>query len=224
MHAWIFLSIAFAALPSERSSPLTLVWHDSSRLFPSVGLSRLAEEMEELFRENGLLVRFHAAAEGENLQKIPEPRVNAIVLPEGDPRFGLASTALAAAHGQRGGKYSIFVSYSGVRRALGHRTSGTSPRQIMEMGRALARVVAHEVVHVLAPEGGHAESGLMSRNLTREALLADAIDLDERSLDRARVALTAWVDRSHRPKFSVLAQPLRAIVAPEVDAPCPFAK
>jgi hypothetical protein len=221
MPAWVFLSVALAALPSAPARALTLVWHDSSRLFPAVGLPRLAEEMERLFLENGLLVRFHAAAESENLQKIPEPRVNAIVLPDHDTRFGLAPRAMAAAHGQRGGKYVIFISYSGVRRALGHRTSESSPRQIVEMGRALARVVAHEVIHTLAPELGHADSGLMSRNLTRDALLADAIDLDEPSLERARVALTAWVHGSRRSKLPVLARPLRAIVPLEVEPPFP---
>jgi hypothetical protein len=224
MHAWIFLPIALTALPSTPTPALTLVWHDSSRLFPPAGTFRLAEEMERLFFDNGLLVRFHAAKESENLLKIPEPRVNAVVLPDEDPRLGLGRSAMAVAHGRRGGKYSIFVSYSAVRRALGHRGSENSPRQIMELGRALSRVVAHEVVHVLAPERGHAESGLMSRNLTRDDLLADAIDLDGPSLERARVALTAWVHRSARPELSVLERPLQAIVPPEVEAPCSFAK
>jgi hypothetical protein len=228
MAAWIFLPLAFAALPPEPTPTLTLVWHDSAHVFPAVGLDHLGDEMEALFRENGLSVSFHAASENEDLRTIPEPRVNAIVLPEEDRRFGLPPNTMAAAYGARGEKYSIFVFYPGVRRTLGHSESQLSPRHVAELSRALARIVAHEVVHALAPERGHADSGLMSGSLTREALLADAIDLDGPSLARASDALKGWGNRppalTGSSKFPVPAAPLRSIVIPEVQPTCPFAR
>ena len=224
MAAWIFLPLAFAALPPEPTPTLTLVWHDSAHLFPAVGLRRLGDEMEALFRENGLAVTFHAASENEDLRTIPEPRVNAIVLPGEDWRFGLPPNTMAAAYGERGEKYSIFVFYPGVRRTLGHRESQLSPRHVAELTRALARIVAHEVVHVLAPERGHADSGLMSGRLTREALLADAIDLDGSSLARATATMREWGSLTGCSKFPIPTGSLRSIVRPEVPPTCPFAR
>jgi hypothetical protein len=192
MAAWIFLTLAFAPLAPPPTGTLTLVWHDSTRQFPEAGLDRLATEMEELFGDNGLSVTFRAASENEDLRRIPEPRVNAIVLPGEDWHLPLPPNTMAAAHGERGEKYSIFVFYPGVRRTLGHRDSETSPRHVAELARALARIVAHEVVHVLAPERGHSESGLMSRRLTRHELLADAIDLDGPSLACLADTMKTW--------------------------------
>jgi hypothetical protein len=196
----------------ERVPTLTLVWHDSGHLFAAAGLAKLAEETESLFRAHGLSVRFHAAAENENLKRIPEPRINAVLLPD-DQRFGLPPNTMAAALGERGGKYGIFVFYASVRRTLGYRPSESSPRHILELARALSRIVAHEVVHTLAPERGHAESGLMTKKLTRDLLLADRIELDGRSLDLAVAAMRAWwtpARTSELPAF-------RSIFGPEVS-------
>lgn len=223
MAPWFFLALAVAPLDEEPT--LTLVWHDSSHLFPPSGLALLAEEMETLFRQNGLSVRFHAAAENEDLRGIPEPRVNAVVIPGEDRRFGLPRNTMAAALGERGESYSIFVFYPGVRRTLGYHETRTSPRQIAELSRALARVVAHEVIHVLAPERGHAESGLMSGKLTREKLLADGIELDLSSRESAGARIEALGSSSAaRSKFPIPAGPLRSIVRPEVQPTCPSAK
>jgi len=230
MAAWIFLAFAFVPLAKEPAPALTLVWHDSTHQFPPAGLVRLAAEMETLFRENGLSLTFLAAGKHQDLWTIPEPRVNAIVLPGEDRRFGLPPNAMAAAFGERGEKYGIFVFLPSVRRTLGHRESATSPRHLAELSRALARIVAHEVVHVLAPDGGHAESGLMSERLTRGELLAEAIVLDGASRERASAAIRAmkeWAGPTPptgSSKFPIPAVPLRSIVRPEVRPTCPFAK
>jgi hypothetical protein len=199
MVAWVFLSLALAPLAPEAAPTLTLVWHDSTQQFPEAGLARLADEVEALFRRNGLSVTFHVAGKNENLRLIPEPRVNAIVLSGDNRRFGVPPNTMAAAHGAKGGKYSIFVFYPGVRRTLGHRDGQTSPRHLAELTLALARIVAHEVVHVLAPERGHAESGLMSGRLTRVELLADTIVLDGPSLARAMAVMKEWSCRTGPP-------------------------
>lgn len=224
MAAWVFLALAFTPEAPEPATTLTVVWHDSEKLFPTIALDRLAAEMEGLFRENRLSVRFHPAAEYEDLRKVPEPRVNVIVLPREERRFGLPSNAMAAAFGEKGERYGIFVSFPGVRRTLGHGERETSPRHLAELARALARIVAHEVVHVLAPENGHADSGLMSGKLTREELLADDIDFDGPSLARATAAMNQWGCETRSSKFPIPAEPLRSIFPPEVQPSCPSAR
>jgi hypothetical protein len=223
MTAWVFLALAFAPLAAEEAPTLTVVWHDSTKQFPTAGLAGLAREVEALFRQNGLSVTFHAASDNENLLLIPEPRVNAIVMP-GDHRFGLPPYTMAAAHGERGEKYGIFVFYDGVRRTLGHHDGRSSPRHLAELSRALARVVAHEVIHALAPERGHADAGLMSGRLTREELLADAIDLDAPSLEGAASGIREWGLTAGSSKFPIPAAPLRSIVRPEVQPLWPFVR
>ncbi len=201
MAAWIFLMLAVPSPAPEPPAPsLTLVWHDSSRLFPAVGLARLSEEIEALFRENGLSVRFHAAVENEDLKTIPEPRINAVVLPGEDRRFGLPANAMAVTLGTKGTKRGIFVFYPGIRRTLGHRESERSPRHLSELARALARVVAHEVVHALAPERGHADSGLMTEKLTREELLSERIALDSSSLEHLTHTMRLLSDSLRPPR------------------------
>jgi hypothetical protein len=222
MLAWIFQTIAFAPLAPAPTPTFTLVWHDSAHLFPDAGLARLGGEMEALFRRNGLSITFHAAREHEDLLSIPEPRVNAVVVPREDWRFGLPPNTMAATLGEKGAKYTIFVFYPGVRRTLGYREDVTSPRQVAELSRALARVVAHEVIHVLAPERGHAESGLMSGNLGREELLADSIVLDPRSRESARDRIEALGSSlAAGSKFPIPERTSRSIVAPEVPFLCP---
>ncbi len=182
MAAWFFLALAAVPLATKPIPTLTLVWHDSMRLFPKEGLAQLGNEIEALFSERGLSVRFHAAMENEDLRKIPEPRVNAVVLPD-EGRFVVPTNSMAMAFGERGGKWGIFVFYAGVRRTLGYRENEGSPRHTFELARALARIMAHEVVHVLAPERGHADTGLMTEKLTRVNLLADRIALDSSSVE-----------------------------------------
>ena len=62
------------------------------------------------------------------------------------------------------------------------------------LARAMARVLAHELVHVVAPERGHAASGLMARQLTRHLLLRRKIELDIVSRTSARAAIENLVD------------------------------
>jgi hypothetical protein len=52
------------------------------------------------------------------------------------------------------------------------------PAERVGFARALGRVVAHEVVHVILGRGGHARRGLMSPSLGRAALLGASIDVD----------------------------------------------
>jgi hypothetical protein len=51
--------------------------------------------------------------------------------------------------------------------------------QTRELGIALGKVAAHELIHTMAPELPHAESGLMSANLGRSTLISGTLAVDE---------------------------------------------
>jgi hypothetical protein len=55
-------------------------------------------------------------------------------------------------------------------------------------GRAMARVIAHEIYHILAETTGHEEDGLAKAKLTFRDLTAPGIDLSPASLQRIRAA------------------------------------
>jgi hypothetical protein len=68
---------------------------------------------------------------------------------------------------------AVWVFLSSVRWTLGHPVPGgpLNPRQEREVALALARVVAHEVVHAIAPDEPHSQGGLLNHSLNRAFLL-----------------------------------------------------
>jgi hypothetical protein len=52
------------------------------------------------------------------------------------------------------------------------------------LGRALARVIAHELFHILAQTGEHDHTGIAQSKLTFQDLLSDKFDLSPTSLER----------------------------------------
>ena len=83
------------------------------------------------------------------------------------------------------GPRSIFLSVGAVGRALGWPGAGgrrAGPKEgpaAVRFGRALGRVLAHELVHAIAPDCPHTGSGLMSARLTRWMLTSPEADFDE---------------------------------------------
>lgn len=56
------------------------------------------------------------------------------------------------------------------------------------LGRALARVIAHEIYHILAETTDHADTGVAKAQMTFKDLTADGFDLSPTSLQRIRAA------------------------------------
>ena len=65
------------------------------------------------------------------------------------------------------------------------------PMREAVFGRALARVVAHEIYHILAETTEHEEAGLAKAQLTFRDLTAERFDLSPASLQRIRAAYRA---------------------------------
>jgi hypothetical protein len=187
----ISMLLSPASSPARESPTLTVVWSDFYGLFPGNALELLGDELHRLFQTNGMSVRLHRPSIGENLLLIPEPRVHAIVTGADGSRFGLGRDTMAAIVGERNKRFNVFVFFPALRRTLGH-GADPSPRRTMDLTRAMARVIAHELVHVLAPERGHSETGLMSRKLTRRLLLSETIELDRSSYLAAKARLESF--------------------------------
>jgi hypothetical protein len=68
-------------------------------------------------------------------------------------------------------------------------SGGDIARANLLMGRALGRVLAHEVVHMLAKSGKHGDDGVAKRSLSGAQLIAPELRLDAGDLDRMRTGL-----------------------------------
>jgi hypothetical protein len=167
------------ALPTGRVD-LEIVWFDPHGLMRH-GVDRLADDVRAVFRTIGVEVAFsRGGLYGDGLV----PQVPVILLPEdtvpnrpGPPVMGLVRRDDSPSR-------AVWVFHDAVRRVLRQprRARGDTAPSPWDgaFARAVARVVAHEVVHAVAPDEPHADTGLMRHALGRELLLAKRAPLDPR--------------------------------------------
>jgi hypothetical protein len=169
---------ALLASPREglpRPADLSLVWYDPSGALAD-GFPALADEARSIFRSLGVEAswRVGGAYGGAAIPEVPvillvhDPmkrrrpeRVLGLVVPDQEP--------------QR----AVWVFLENLRLTLGSPAS-LDPRGVDALGRALGRVVAHEVVHAIAPDAPHAGDGLMRHALSRNFLLGPKAAVDAR--------------------------------------------
>lgn len=173
------------------SHPVHLLWYDPYGLMPARAYEAIRAEVENVFHRTGLDVRVIAPRLGENILQIPEPAIRAVLHPAEPGSWGLDPSVMAAAVGTRDTGYSIFVFHPAVLRVLSARPSRGAPPDTT-LARAMGRILAHELVHVLAPGRGHARFGLMAETLSLEVLTGAGVVLDLESLRLARAAASDY--------------------------------
>lgn len=182
----LLLASALVTGAEARTPVVDLVWSDPYGLFPRGARDVLRDEVARFSSVIGISLGVVVLGESAAETLAGAPRIYVTLRPGGARHWGLEDQVMAVSVGERGGGHAVFVFVDAVRRTLGQHSAKFSPRNRVELTRALARVVEHELVHVLAPDRGHAVSGLMSRQLTRKLLLKRRIELDLTSLVRAR--------------------------------------
>lgn len=155
---------------------LHLVWLDLAGVTPGVdAIAR--EEASSVLEEMGTQPRWRrgrvtdAAREGE----VRVVLVDRLLVDPDTKRPILGATAA-----EKRAYPVVWVHLAGVRATLGQpvRSAGViSLRERRDLGLAVGRVVAHEVVHVVAPVLSHGR-GLMSHALTRGALTSPRISFE----------------------------------------------
>lgn len=178
--------------PFPEPAPTLLVrLYDPYRLLSRTVRNRLQEEAAEAFRRSGATVEFVTRG---------GPRViPATLYPEIPTNWQVAPQALGVAVGAPGGRRSVFLSVGAAERALGWRgatraANAVGGRPAVRLGTALGRVLAHELLHTIAPDCPHTRTGLMAANLSRRALVAPGVGFDrtaERYLQRGLAAFGA---------------------------------
>lgn len=183
-----------AGVPPDDPPSLPVNLHDPDGLLSPSALEQLREETAAAFRRSGAVVLFVAAPQGR--------AVSATLYPEIPKHWRVHRHALGVAVGAPKEGRSVFLSVGAAKRALGLRRSGRRAWPghgpwARRLGRALGRVLAHELVHAVAPDCPHTHGGLMSARLSRRLLLAPGVGFDETAQRHLRRAV-AEIRRSRR--------------------------
>lgn len=104
---------------------------------------------------------------------------------------------------------TIWVYVPTVARALGFELDSvaTSLESQRRLGLALGRVLAHEIVHLLAPHVQHADTGIMRRQLHAASLTRGRAALDAECLAALAAGARAWREAGGPPRLAGLRRP-----------------
>jgi hypothetical protein len=206
------LSLAAAPLAAEVDSAppdpvLHLVWVDPTDVATGSELAARAEA-ETLLSRMGVTVSWRRGTPGEQMQR---GEVWVILVGEGP---GSRSDLVVMGATKRGSVCpAIWVRVPNVRRALGVPRGpslfGLAGFERRLVSVAIGRVIAHEVVHAVAPSVLHG-TGLMAANLTRSQLRAPTIAVE------ADVALVVQASLRGSPAFAPAAA---GVLAAQADVP-----
>jgi hypothetical protein len=180
-----------------RPPALELLWFDPSRTLSSSATAVLAEEVREIFQGLGVEVGFRVAASDATYGESPIPEVPIILLKDDPIVSRRPSRVLGLVVRHQEPNRAVWAFLENVSWTLGldrNRDRPAAARDVA-LGLALARVVAHEVIHAMAPEEPHAKAGLMSHSMNRAFLLGDNAPLDARC---GRAFLSGLAARTER--------------------------
>ena len=166
------------ALPADSgAAPAAhLVWLDPSGI--GDGTAATAKpEVVSLMRGLGVAVSWRRG----NPHELARPGELRVILLNRPGTRDKGTSVLGATPAQADGEPHVWVHVPSVALALGiDRHDGEAmldPRSAHCLGIGLARVIAHEIVHAIAPELPHG-TGLMSMRLDRRMLTASTIPVD----------------------------------------------
>jgi len=172
MGALVSVALLFSSLAVAGPEPAAqVVWIDMAHT-PAAAEQVAQEEAERLLGQLGLSVRWRHGVPGD-------------VLAEGEFAVILLSSDRAARPGRfvlgacnsRSVTPRAWVFLSSLQWALSLPSLDT-PAEGSRLGTALGRIVAHEIVHAVAPGLQHARDGLMAPRLDRTALLQPQMAID----------------------------------------------
>ncbi|MGB6640862.1 MAG: hypothetical protein WBG67_08815 [Thermoanaerobaculia bacterium] len=170
----IILSLVPAFVVASTSPKLELALFDRVRLSPTM-LGEMEGEVQRVLvaRE----VEIHWLAAKNNLVSYsPRREIQVILSPSLPEAWGydesVMGAVLAPRREQPGGVIVVFPAR--VAQVVGARQyknfSDRLPRD-SRLARALGRVIAHEIIHVVAPEHGHGDDGIMHASQSHASLL-----------------------------------------------------
>ena len=191
-------------LPAPRLPALQLLWFDTTHTFSAPATDVLATEVRRIFRALGVDVAFRVAAPDSTYGDGPVPEIPIILLKDDPIALRRPSRVMGLVVRNQEPNRVVWAFLENVRWTLREGRDRELPAAGLDrdLGLALARVVAHEVIHAIAPDEPHSRNGLMSHAMNRTFLLSEKAPLDRRC---ARAFLTGLAARKPRVPKDVLA-------------------
>ena len=155
--------------PLATGPAVSLFWFDPREALPA-GHDAMQREVESIFRAMGVRVTWTRGGLGTMYGERKVPEIPVILLPRDPAGTRRDRRVMGLVIRDQEPRRAVWLFLDNVRWTLGQNTGlgkGLSKREAGELGRALARVVAHEVVHAIAPDEPHAHDGLMRHSLNR---------------------------------------------------------
>jgi hypothetical protein len=174
------LTLPFFSSPCFAGTDLSVVWHDNHNLAPS-SFEVMKRELESIFSDVGVSVSVHRGEVGR-YTRYSSPHIheiNVVLQPHYAGRWAIHADAMGAAVG--GYAYVFFPRIQSALGLTGKQDFKRNLRAKNLLGRALGRVVAHEIVHVIAPGYPHQSEGLMCASFSRRELRRHHLYLDPMS-------------------------------------------
>ena len=171
-----------------RGTRLLIVWHDAHGLAPNGTFRGTVREVEKLFGPVGLEIEW-MRSESEDLPLDENTILIRIVLMPSKPSgsdWGLEKDIMGAFLPGGGRSHSLYVFYRNLVRAVKiHDPPSRLPdlRELRRLSKALGHVVAHEMIHAVAPTEHHASGGLMREGLAYSFLVRDEVALEEQLIE-----------------------------------------
>jgi hypothetical protein len=191
------LSEPSASRPVLPGRGIVLVFFDVHGLMPR-GFAESATEVETIFRDADVEISWRAAGPGATYGDNPWPELPVILLPEDPLRSRRSRNVMGLVVRGHQTPFPIWTFLEPIRTVLGlpRENSLLLPAERTRLARAVGRVVAHEMIHVLAPEHPHDRHGLMRHALDRGSLIGEQAALAGRCARAVQSGLAAlW---SHR--------------------------
>lgn len=174
------------AADAAASRRLTIHWSDPEGQFP-FAIDTLVAEARSLFAPLGIELDFAPSG-----TVVTRDHVQVILLALDRSGGRMGTHAMACVQNGPRVQPATWILVPQVRATLGfpgHRVPGEGPL----LSRALARVMAHEVIHLIAPDVPHVPGGLMNASLGRDFLIRPAMNVLDGALASAvRTAFESW--------------------------------
>jgi hypothetical protein len=167
-------------LSDERTAAVQLLWFDPLDALPAGAEEALAEEVRSIFRGLGVEVAFRTAGPETTYGDGPVPEVPVILLRDDPVHDRRSRRVLGLVVRDHEPNRAVWTFLENVTWTLGQEQGRLTPSGEIALGVALGRVVAHEVIHAIAPDEPHTKKGLMGHTMSRAFLLSERAPLEDR--------------------------------------------
>jgi len=176
--------------PSASDATLRLAYFDGTGMSPEVRQA-MQEEVERVFGEVGVSVRSLGPENMAEAMAVPGTFVlQVMIMAKAPSGWDLPPHALGVYfNGQTYPPQAVYAFKPSIYKELELDTRGENYLRPEEIGRAFGRVVAHEVVHALAPEHKHKGWGILGHAQDERSLTQPQLSIHDSAGEALRAGL-----------------------------------